>query len=253
MKQQIYNLIILDESGSMDCVCRQTISGCNETINTIKSAQRMYADTQEYYVSIFAFQGNEERPSRYLIKNVPASDVNHITPEDYKPWGSTPLNDATGSTLVDLKATVACSENAIGSVTIITDGMENASVKYSTERVARMIQALKEIGWNFNFIGANINVAETAKSYHIDNALEFQQDEIGTQEMFKRENKSRMSYYSRMNDVQECCMATPDMCANERILMAKAASANYFNEEEEEKSEEAQQVMQIDSSYDFDI
>ncbi len=39
MKTEIYNLIILDESGSMDCVKSQTISGCNETINTIRSAQ----------------------------------------------------------------------------------------------------------------------------------------------------------------------------------------------------------------------
>lgn len=47
-----------------------------------------------------------------------------------------------------------------------------------------MIEALKEMGWNFNFIGANIDVVETAQRYCIDNALEFQQDDAGTEEMF---------------------------------------------------------------------
>ena len=69
MKTEIYNLIILDESGSMSHVKRQTVSGCNETINTIRSAQEKFADTQTHYVSIYAFQANDKIPSRYLIKN----------------------------------------------------------------------------------------------------------------------------------------------------------------------------------------
>ena len=71
MKTEIYNLIILDESGSMSHVKRQTVSGCNETINTIRSAQEKFADTQTHYVSIYAFQANDKIPSRYLIKNQP--------------------------------------------------------------------------------------------------------------------------------------------------------------------------------------
>ena len=74
MKTEIYNLIILDESGSMDCVKKQTISGCNETINTIRMAQEKYADTQLHYVSIFAFQSGSV-PSRYIIKNEPIDDA----------------------------------------------------------------------------------------------------------------------------------------------------------------------------------
>ena len=95
---EIYNLIILDESGSMDCVTRQTIAGCNETINTIKSAERKYEGSQKHFVSIYAFQSEGNRSSRYIIKNEPAEKVNHITGEDYEPWGYTPLNDAVGAT-----------------------------------------------------------------------------------------------------------------------------------------------------------
>ena len=151
--------------------------------------------------------------------------------EDYRPWGGTPLNDAVGSTLTDLKATVRQAENAIGSVTILTDGEENSSKRYTTEKVARMIEELKEIGWNFNFIGANIDVVKTAQRYCIDNTLEFQQDDAGTEEMFVRERNSRMRYYDRMNEVQECCMAAPSMCDEDRQEMLRKASGHYFDEE----------------------
>lgn len=231
MKQQIYNLIILDESGSMGCVTRQTLNGCNETLNTIRSAQEKYVETQEHFVSIYAFQSRGSRPSRYLFKNQPVENVKHITSDDYVPWGSTPLNDAVGSTLADLKAIARRAENAIGSVTIITDGEENSSEKYTTEKVACMIEALKEMGWNFNFIGANIDVVETAQRYCIDNALEFQQDDAGTEEMFLHERNSRMRYYDRMNEVQVCCMAAPSMCDEDRQAMLRQASDHYFDEE----------------------
>ncbi len=67
MKSQIFNLIILDESGSMSFVTRQTINGCNETLETISAVQEKFAETQEHVVSIYAFEDGR-RPSRYIIK-----------------------------------------------------------------------------------------------------------------------------------------------------------------------------------------
>lgn len=226
---EIYNLIILDESGSMDIVTNQTISGCNETINTIKAAQENYADTQKHYVSIYAFQSSGRLSSRYIIKNVPASEVKHISEKEYSPYGTTPLNDAVGSTLVDLKMTVKMAENAIGSVTIITDGQENSSKQYTTYDVSQMISQLKELGWNFNFIGANIDVKAAASSYNIDNILEFQQDDRGTREMFKRERSSRMRFYERVKMVDDCMVNEPNSCMS-RKEMLKHASKGYFEE-----------------------
>lgn len=236
MKTEIYNLIILDESGSMDCVKAQTISGCNEVINTIASAQQTYAETQEHYVSIFAFQDNDQKPSRYLVKNVPVAKVCHINGEIYDPWGATPLYDAIGSTLVDLKSKVKDKEMAIANVTIITDGMENASKHYTLEQVAKMISALKEIGWSFNFIGANIDVKQTASSLNIDNSLEFQQDEMGTQQMFARERSSRMSWLGRTHAVMaemdaECCVAPEGK--HKLFSQLKEAATNYFEPDDE--------------------
>ncbi len=240
MKSQIFNLIILDESGSMDCVTRQTISGCNETINTIRATQAKYPDTQEHFVSIFAFQSEGNRPSRYIIKNVPANEVKHITAEDYAPYGMTPLYDAVGSTLTDLKAAAKKYDDAIGSVTIITDGMENSSNHYTLPQVAKMIEGLKELGWNFNFIGANIDVNRVSQSLNIDNAMEFQQSEEGTRAMFEHERRSRARYYERYERANESIrrsMAAP-MSAEEREALYEMrtqsrmeASEGYFDED----------------------
>ena len=145
MKTQFFNLIILDESGSMSGVTQQTINGCNETINTIISSQKDYPDTQEHFVSIYAFQSGG-RPSRYIIKNMPSDKVKHITHEDYEPYGCTPLFDAVGSTLADLKKHTQNLENAVGCITIITDGEENSSKEFfANPKEERTKEFLKNI------------------------------------------------------------------------------------------------------------
>ena len=227
MKQTIYHLIVLDESGSMCGITHQTITGCNETIDTIKAAAEQFAETQEHFVSIYSFQGNGRRPSRYIIKKVPAKDVNPITSEDYQPCGCTPLNDAVGSTLTDLEVSVKDNENALGSVTLITDGYENASKRYTFEQVRNKISALKEMGWNFNFIGANIDAQATARSYNIDNALQFQQSEEGTRAMFAKECSSKLAY---LRDL-DCCFSLcddEDLSKEDKVKLRKEAGKDYY-------------------------
>lgn len=150
MKTDIFNLIIIDESGSMSDVKKQTISGCNETIDTIKLSQKKFAETQNHYVSVYLFQSGSI-PSRYLLKNVPAYAVEHVSNKDYEPMGCTPLFDAVGSTLTDLILTVKHKKDAIGSVTIITDGYENSSTDYSLSQISQMISQLKEKRVVFQF------------------------------------------------------------------------------------------------------
>lgn len=227
MKTKIFNLIILDESGSMSPVCQQTISGCNETINTIKVAQEKNEATQEHFVSVFAFQSGGNRPSRYLLKNQEAATVKHIAGKDYEPCGGTPLYDSVGGTLADLKAVVACEEQAFGSVTIITDGYENSSHYYTQRQVMKMIQELKECGWNFNFIGANIDVEKVATGLGIENAICFEQTSHGTTAMFEKENRSRRAYYKRV----EQCMASAEagqLSKREKEELMRKAGKGYF-------------------------
>lgn len=226
---EVYNLIILDESGSMHCVWDQTISGCNETLNTIRQAQEQFKDSQKYYVSIYAFQDGVQ-PSRYLIKNVPGSAVEDITRKDYCPGGMTNLNDAVGITLTEMKATCAAHPGAIANVTIITDGMENASKEYRTSQVAQMIKELNELGWSFNFIGANIDVQGTSARYNIDSSMSFVQDAEGMREMFRKERTSRMKWFGR-----KICLdkASTNMSREEYVESLKNEAKDYFNDDEE--------------------
>jgi hypothetical protein len=191
-KRKIYNLIILDESGSMGCIWDQTISGCNETLQTILAAQKEHDKEQEQYVSIYAF---DDTNSRYLVKDTPIGRVREITKEDYHPCGCTPLYDAVGNTVSTLYGKIAHASKSIGMVTIITDGYENASKEFRLRDIQKLIGDLKKEGWVFTFIGANIEAAKVAESFNIESSYQFQQTDEGTQEMFRQERMSRRRFY----------------------------------------------------------
>ncbi len=229
MKTRIFNLIILDESGSMGHLTQQTVSGCNEVINTIRCAQKQYEDEQEHFISIYAFQDGGDVKSRYIVKNAEINGVGDLAGEDYRPCGCTPLYDAVGSTLVDLRSLTSELPGSLGSVTIITDGYENASKHYTAQKVAQMISQLKEKGWNFNFIGANIDVATTASALNIDNHLEFQSSEEGTQQMYAKQSASRMNYFTRLKNTINAAMSEEERCC----AMCEA-SKDFFKDEEED-------------------
>lgn len=222
-KTTVFNLIILDESGSMSSCVNATISGCNETIGVAKQLQKDNPDTQRVLMSVYAFQSGGSLKSRYLCKNVPVADARQVTDKDYIPNGCTPLLDAVGSTLVELKAIAATHEDATGIVTIITDGMENSSTHYDWEKVVRLIDQLKEIGWTFNFIGANIDVEMISRRMHIDNKMAFHSDEEGTKKMFANFSSDMMAYETaRMSE--EACMSQA-----EKMSYRKSRSDKFFN------------------------
>lgn len=193
-KTAVFNLIILDESGSMSSAWKQTITGCNETLNVARTLQKKHSDVQNSFVSIYAFQSGGTNPSRYLMKNQPTEKVQNITTEDYQPCGGTPLLDAIGSTLVDLRAVASTHTDSTAIVTIITDGWENSSVDYSWSQVASLISELKELGWTINFIGANIDVDQVANNLNIDNRMSFTSDAEGTNEMFQTFHDCCLAY-----------------------------------------------------------
>lgn len=223
-KTSVFNLIILDESGSMQSARNNTISGCNETINVAKSLQQKHADKQRSFVSVYAFQSDGNRPSRYLFKNVHAEDARHISERDYEPWGCTPLYDAVGQSLVDLKAIADTHDDALGVVTIITDGYENSSTQYTAKDIARLISQLKEKGWTFNFIGANIDVDKVASQLNIDNRMSFVSNEEGTKDMFDKYTK-RMQTWN--DDRIACESAAPDQ--ESRMKIRKMKSSEFLD------------------------
>jgi len=197
-KAQIHNLIIVDESGSMGGLEKVTIGGIAETIATIKKAQEDFGDTQQHYLTLVTFDahGDGVPPIRTHIDDMPIVAVNGF--DDYHPYGGTPLFDAMGETLTRLHDCIKDNENATGVVTVITDGMENCSRKWSGEALRRLIEQLKEEGWSFSYMGSCHDVVEVTMKLSIDHVMEFDHDAVGASNTWHRDSSSKQAYYQRM-------------------------------------------------------
>jgi len=201
-KTNIYNVVILDQSGSMASIKLEAINGYNETLQTIKAAQQKYADSQEHFVTLVVFNSSA---TDTVYDRVVCSDATELTSETYQPNSRTPLYDAMGTTLTKFRQTLDATADNKVLVTIITDGMENDSKEYTGKQIYQMVNELKAMGWVFTYIGADHNVEEASKNMGITNTLRFEKSRQGTDEMFLKERISRGRYYAR---VAEKCTFT---------------------------------------------
>ena len=187
--KRVFNMIIVDESGSMCVIERQALAGMNETIDTVKKMQKMHKD-MEQRISLLTFDSGHKT---FKYDNVKAESVHRLGSKDYNPCGGTPLYDAIGTAISKLNAQTTERDNVL--VTIITDGEENCSQEYNLRMVKTLINKMKKQGWTFTLIGTdNLDVEGMAGKMCIDNHLAFTQDDRGTREMFARENKARMRF-----------------------------------------------------------
>ena len=200
----VYNLLIVDESGSMHSIYEQALSGINETINGIRNAQTDYPN-QNQYVSIVTFEGNGMGAVKTRRDRVPVAKVEDMTGADYRPGGCTPLYDAMGQAITYLDATI--NEGDAVLVTVITDGYENSSTEYSGKAVKELVSRQREKGWTFAYIGANQDSIEVARDLNISNAMNFEASPSGTVHMSVKYEKARKKF---LKDV--------DFCIKERIV-----------------------------------
>lgn len=197
-KAKIYNLIIVDESGSMGCLRKSTLSGINETIGTIRSAQEEFLATQVHTLTLVTFDSGSSRPDvRTMIDNQPVYEVKDF--KNYSPNGCTPLYDAMGQSLTRLHDRIKDDKEATAVVTILTDGLENASREWNADKLRRLIEQLKSEGWSFAYMGSEHNVKEVTDLLSIENVVEFSHDDLGTDSTWIRERSSRRAYYEKMN------------------------------------------------------
>lgn len=192
MKRRIFNLIILDESGSMQSIKKEAVDSVNETVQTIRAAERKNAD-QEHFVSLVTFNDNVKT----VYDCVPAVEVKELTSEDYCPDCCTALYDAMGLSLNILRPKVTENDRIL--VTVVTDGYENASKEYDGKAIKALIDELKGKGWVFAYIGANQDVEQVAATISITNTMTFRTTPKDTMDMCVRVNKSRDRFYSRMS------------------------------------------------------
>lgn len=192
MKTRIFNLIILDESGSMYSIKKEAIDSVNETVQTIRSAEKKNED-QEHFVSLVTFNDDV----KMVYDCVPSAEVRELTSETYRPDCCTALYDAMGMSLNVLRSKVAEADRVL--VTVVTDGYENASREYSGGAIKALVDELKGKGWVFAYIGADHDVEQVAATISITNTMRFQTTPLSTLYMTKSVNRSRERLYSRMS------------------------------------------------------
>ena len=198
--KKVFNLIIVDESGSMSVIRKQAFSGMNETLSTVRAMQEKFPDTEQH-VTLVTFDSDH---MKWHFNDALAKDTHDLKWNDYNPCAATPLYDAIGKTVSKLNAQVGNDDNVL--VTIITDGYENCSGEWNLKMVKNLIEKLKEQKWMFTLIGTdNLDVKGMAQSMNIDEHLSFEGDAAGTSAMFARERKARM----RFNSYVECSEPMP--------------------------------------------
>lgn len=187
--KRVFNLLVVDESGSMSIIRRQALVGINETLATIQKMQKAHADLEQR-VTLITFDSTH---TNVFYDNVRASNANPLKAKDYNPCGATPLYDAIGMGIAKINALTTEDDSVL--VTIITDGEENCSEEYSLKMIKNLIEKLKKQNWTFTFIGTDdLDVENIALDMGIDNHLQFSEDEAGTKKMFARENRARERY-----------------------------------------------------------
>ncbi|MDU6346893.1 MAG: hypothetical protein E6593_09090 [Clostridium sp.] len=179
MKKNLTEIVfILDRSGSMSGLEADTIGGFNSMIEKQKKAEG------EAIISTVLFDNTSE----VIHDRVDVQNIKPLTDKDYTVRGCTALLDAIGGAIHHIgnvhkyARTEDVPEHTMFVIT--TDGMENASRRYDSEKVKKMIERQKEkYGWEFLFLGANIDAVETARHFGIseDRAVNYHSDSEGTQ------------------------------------------------------------------------
>ena len=227
MKNKVYNLIIVDESGSMGHLREATLSGINETISTIHSAEKEFADTQEHYLTLVSFNATSGHPDvRTLIDCRPISEMGDDF-SDYSPHGCTPLYDAMGVSLIRLHEKVKDDKGASVVVTVLTDGLENASREWRVADLRRLIEQLKEEGWSFSYLGSAHDVKSVSDLLAIDNYVEFSHDIVGTRSSWGFEHSSRHTLYHKLDMMSKM---EPDLTHEEMMARKRQFAREYHGQ-----------------------
>ncbi len=197
MKTNITELVfILDKSGSMSGLESDTIGGYNAML------RKQQAEPCEAIVTTVLFDDNYE----LLHDRINIKGIRPITEKDYFVGGSTALLDAIGKTIhktANAQRHTSEEQRADKVMFVITtDGMENASREYSSEKIKKMIEVEKEkYGWEFIFLGANIDAVSTAAKFGIsaERAANYNSDAEGT----------RLNYEAVSNVISELRASRP--------------------------------------------
>jgi len=198
MKTQktIYHIIV-DKSGSMSDCIDQTINGFNEQIAKICELE---AEFPEQQITIGLTTFNHEVDHHYYMR--PVSDAYKMNEENYQPNGNTAMLDAMAETMNRLSEYQQESNRHLPTtvvMVVLTDGYENASVRYTLKNVKQMVEQREASGtWTFSFLGATLDAVDVAESMSIkrENSISFAKASMN-ESVWDRLNDSFRGYYDR--------------------------------------------------------
>lgn len=219
-----YNIIIIDRSGSMYTIQEETVAGTDSIIKDIKS---QCSDSCQQVITLMSFSSTG---NIYHSLNCAADSMPVFTRNEYNPNGLTPLFDAIGETCKKAEVYVDSMNFYIVSVSIITDGLENASHIYNQDSIISMIERLSEKGWLFAYIGVGHDVENVAKSLGVKNYMTFTKSSEGTKDMIYRNRISRNNYYKKMERTinEEHKRKGRNLTNEEKAALRKNHNTDYF-------------------------
>jgi len=180
MKNLTEVVFILDRSGSMSGLEADTIGGFNSMIEKQKKVEG------DVLVSTILF----DHESIVIHDRVPLAEIKPMTAEDYEVRGSTALLDAVGDAINHIKTIhkYAREEDRPSKTlfVITTDGEENSSSHFTYKQIKKLVEAQKEKGWEFIFLGANIDAVHVAGNLGIsaNRAVNYHSDKVGTKKSY---------------------------------------------------------------------
>ena len=225
-KSKVYNVIIMDRSGSMWDIQKPAIQGFNEVLGGVKADAAKYAQTQDHFISLVLFDSSAVED---VYWNADPAGAKRLTEKTYVPGACTPLYDAVGRTLTQLESELKDDTNHTVVVTIITDGYENASKEYSLPSVKALIQHLTEEGWSFAYMGTDHDVHGVSVSLSITNVIQFEKTAEKTAETFKRERHARERHARLMWEFESAC---PEASWEEKKAYQSRIARDYYEAQE---------------------
>lgn len=222
-KTKVYNVIIMDRSGSMWDIQKPAIQGYNEVLGGVKAAAKKFEETQEHYFTLVLF---DSASIDEVYWNAHTGDATILTEETYVPGACTPLYDAMGRTLTKLEKQLEGDDNHSVVVTIITDGYENDSHEYNLAGIKKMIEHLKKQGWSFAYMGTDHDVEGVTVSLSITNVIKFEKTAEETVKTFKRER-----YLKEVDDFNH---AMPCATMEARVAFNASLAEKFYEEDEKE-------------------
>lgn len=137
---------LLDETGSMSVIRDQTVDGTKEYLKKLKSGKGIRLTMMWF---------NSDVPRRMVYDNAKVKDLDMSVLDKYDPASTTPLYDALGGIIKYMEKRVKKKDKVL--VVVMTDGLENASIEYTQKQIFEMVKEKKKEGWEFAFLGADID------------------------------------------------------------------------------------------------